>query len=243
VTPLRRQALAEFLGTALLLLAVVGSGAAAQRLSADPGLQLLENALATAAALVAIILAFGPVSGAQLNPAVTLATRAEGDIGWPEAGAYIAAQVAGGAVGTIVANMMFSLPAVELSTTARSSGALWLGEAVATFGLVLLVLSLARSGRTAMAPWAVGAYIGGAYFFTSSSSVANPAATVARTLTDTFVGIASGSAPAFVVAQLTGAAVALAAARAVYPHAEPGSGDRVLPHPAPPGVAGRGSRR
>ena len=216
--PLARRALAEGLGTGLLVVAVVGSGIAAQRLSpTDTGLQLLENAAATALALVALILAVGPVSGAHLNPVVTLADRALGRLSTTEAGVYVGAQLLGAVLGTGVANLMYSLPPVELSTTVRSSGGLWLGEVVATFGLVFLIFALLRSGRSALAPFAVGAYIGGAYFFTSSTSFANPAVTVARSLTDTFAGIAWRSVPVFVVAQVVGAALALVAVRALYP--------------------------
>jgi arsenate reductase len=234
LTVLGRRAVAEFLGTALLVMAVVGSGIAAQRLSpGDVGLQLLENAAATAAALVAIILTVGPVSGAHLNPVVTLAARMSGELGTVEAGGYVAAQVGGGAAGTILANLMYSLPAVELSTTVRSSGALWLGEVVATFGLLLLILSLVRTGRTSVAPFAVGAYIGAAYFATSSTSFANPAVTAARALTDTFAGIAWRSVPAFVIAQLVGAGLALAAAGVLFPsEPAPGAPATVVPHPA-----------
>jgi len=223
---------AEALGTGLLLVAVVGSGIAAERLSpGDVGLQLLENAAATAAALVAIILALGPVSGAHLNPVVTLADRAYGGLGNVVAAAYIAAQCIGAVVGVVVANLMFSLPAVELSTRNRSSGGLWLAEVVATFGLLLVIFGVVRSGRAAMAPLAVGAYIGGAYFFTSSTSFANPAVTAARSLSDTFAGIAPGSVPAFVVAQLVGAALAVAAARFLYPGVGDVADDVVVPHP------------
>jgi glycerol uptake facilitator-like aquaporin len=241
VTPLGRRALAEFLGTAMLVLAVVGSGIAAQRLSpGDVGLQLLENAAATAAALVAIILTLGPVSGAHLNPVVTVAVRLSGELTTAEAGGYVAAQVAGGVAGTIVANLMYSLPPVELSTTVRSTGGLWLGEVVATFGLVLLVRSLVSTGRSSVAPFAVGAYIGAAYFATSSTSFANPAVTIARSLTDTFAGIAWRSVPVFVVAQLVGAGIALAAARVLYPSAtppspgRPGDHDALIPADTPP---------
>ncbi|MGH9155615.1 MAG: aquaporin [Acidimicrobiales bacterium] len=228
-----RKVLAEFLGTALLLIAVVGSGIAAGQLSpGDAGLRLLENALATAAALVAIIVAVGPVSGAHLNPAVTLAARLCGALTTTEAAGYVIAQAAGGAVGAVIANTMFSRPVVELSTTTRGSGGLWLGEVVATFGLVVVILAVVRSGRTSMAPLAVGAYIGGACFFTSSTSVANPAATVARTLTDSYSGIAPASAPAFIVAQLVGAALAVVAGRALYPDIARAVRDVVLPHPA-----------
>ncbi len=229
---LARRALAEGVGTALLALAVVGSGIAASRLSpGDVGLQLLENALATAGALVAIILAVGPVSGAHLNPVVTLADRVFGALTTVEAAAYCGAQVAGGAIGAVVANMMFSLPAVELSTSARSSGALWVSEIVATFGLLLVIFGVARSGRSSAAPFAVAAYIGGAYFFTSSTSFANPAVTLARTLSDTFAGIAPGSAPAFVVAQLAGAGLAVCLVRFLYPTIADAPPEVIVPHP------------
>ena len=216
--PLGRRAAAESLGTGLLVMAVVGSGIAAQRLSpADTGLQLFENAAATAAALAAIILTFGPVSGAHLNPVVSLVARVSGELTTSEAAVYTGAQVAGGLVGAMVANLMYSLPAVELSTTSRTGSGHWLAEVVATFGLVLLVRSLIGSERTAVVPWAVGAYIGAAYFSTSSTSFANPAVTLARTVTDTFAGIAWRSAPAFVAAQVAGGIVALLVARALYP--------------------------
>jgi glycerol uptake facilitator-like aquaporin len=215
---LTRRALAEFLGTALLLVAVVGSGIAAQRLSpGQPGLELLESALATAAALVAIILAVGPVSGAHLNPAITLADAAFGRLPRGDVPVYLAAQAAGAVTGTVVANVMFGEPAVAWSATRRAGGGLWLAEAVATFGLLLVVFGVVRSGRASVAPFAVGAYIGGAYFFTASTSFANPAVTVARTLTDTFAGIRPASAPGFVACQLAGAAVAVAAVRVLYP--------------------------
>ena len=219
MTPhLVRRALAELIGTALLLIAVVGSGIAAASLSpGDTGLQLLENALATAAALVAIILAVGPVSGGHLNPVVTLADLVFGGIDIRSAGVYVGAQVVGGVLGTVVANLMFSLPPVEVSTTVRSGSGLWLAEVVATFGLLLVIFGVVRSGRATAAPFAVGAYIGGAYFFTASTSFANPAVTVARTLSDTFAGIAPTSAPAFVVAQVVGAALAVGAVRVLYP--------------------------
>jgi arsenate reductase len=230
---LARKALAEFVGTALLVAAVVGSGIAAQRLSpGDVGLQLFENAAATAAALVAVILAVGPVSGAHLNPVVTAADRVFGGIGTKDAAVYVVAQVAGGALGSVVANLMFSEPALAWSTKGRSGGGLWLAEAVATFGLLLVVFGVARSGRTSAAPFAVGAYIGGAYFFTASTSFANPAVTLARTLTDTFSGIEPASAPAFVAFQVVGAAVAVAAVRVLYPDARRVAGAVVVPHEA-----------
>jgi arsenate reductase len=223
------------LGTGLLVLAVVGSGIAAQRLSpGDTGLQLFESAAATAAALVAAILAFGAVSGAHLNPAVTLAARAFGALSTRDAAVYVGAQVAGGAAGAVVANVMFSLPAVEISTQARSAPSLWLSEAVATFGLLLVIFGVLRSGRATAVPFAVGAYIGGAYFFTSSTSFANPAVTLARSLTDTFAGIAPSSVPAFVLAQLAGAVVALGAVRALYPSIAGSAPNVVVPHPDVP---------
>jgi arsenate reductase len=215
---LTRRALAELIGTALLLIAVVGSGITAQRLSpADTGLELLENAVATGAALAAIILAVGAVSGAHLNPVVSLLDAAFGGLRWRELPAYIAAQVAGACAGTVIANLMFSLPALQVSHRQRGGSGLWLAEAVATFGLMLVIFGLARSRRTHLAPVAVGAYITGAYFFTASTSFANPAVTVGRMFSDTFAGISPGSVPSFVAFQLVGAAVALGAIRLLYP--------------------------
>lgn len=230
---LARKLFAEFLGTALLVAAVVGSGIAAQRLSpGDVGLQLFENAAATAAALVAIILAVGPVSGAHLNPVVTVADRLlGGHIRWLDTVAYVVAQIAGGIAGAIVANLMYALPAVELSTKTRSAGHLWLSEAVATFGLLLVIFGIVRSRRASAAPFAVGAYIGAAYFFTASTSFANPAVTIARTLTNTFSGIEPASAPMFVVFQVVGAAVAVATIIVLYPTIRSVADDVVVPHP------------
>ncbi|MCZ7526452.1 MAG: aquaporin family protein [Acidimicrobiia bacterium] len=228
---LARRALAEGIGTALLLAAVVGSGIAAERLSpGDTGLQLLESATATGVALVAIILAVGAVSGAHLNPVVTLVDRWLGGLTSTEASVYVVVQVAGGALGVVVANLMFDLPAVELSSTARAGGHLWLAEVVATFGLVLVVFGVVRSGRPGLAPFAIGAYVAGAYFFTSSTSFANPAVTVARTLSDTFAGIEPGSVPPFVLAQLAGGMIALGVVRVLYPHVERSAADVVVPH-------------
>jgi glycerol uptake facilitator-like aquaporin len=217
--PLARRLFAEFLGTALLVVAVVGSGIAAQRMSpSDVGLELFENAAATAAALIAIILALAGVSGAHLNPVVSIADRLlGGHRSWSDTGAYVVAQVVGGIAGVMVANLMFALPAVELSTKARSDGHLWLSEVVATFGLLLVIFGMVRAGRENAIPFAVGAYIGGAYFFTSSTSFANPAVTIARTLTNTFAGIDPSSAPMFIVFQLVGCAVAIGAIRVLYP--------------------------
>jgi glycerol uptake facilitator-like aquaporin len=226
-----RRLLAEFLGTALLLTAVVGSGIMAQRRSPDDiGLQLLENSIATAAALVAIIIALGPISGAHLNPVITLAERVFGAMSAGHATAYIAAQLLGGAAGSILANLMFALPAVELSTTTRSTPGLWLGEAVATFGLLLIVFGAVRSGRTSVVPFAVAGYIGAAYWFTSSTSFANPAVTLARTLTDTFAGIAPPSTPGFLVAELIGAGLAVLAIAALYPRIRQTATEVLLPH-------------
>jgi arsenate reductase len=238
---LARRALAEWLGTGLLVTVVVGSGIAAQRLSPnDVGLQLLENAAATAAGLVAIILAVGAVSGAHLNPVVSLADAYFGGIARRDLLAYIPAQVAGGICGTMLANVMYSLPAVDWSTTTRSGGGLWIGEVVATAGLLLVVFGIARSGRTSVAPFAVGAYIGAAYWFTSSTSFANPAVTIARTLTDTFAGIAPRSMPAFVAFELVGMVVAIVVVAALYPSIRDVADDLVVP--AHDSSAGNGRR-
>jgi arsenate reductase len=216
---LTRRLAAEGFGTAVLIVAVVGSGIAASRLSAgDVGLQLLENAAATACALIGLILMFGPVSGAHFNPVVTLLDRMLGTTTTRDTALYVVAQVAGGCLGTVLANAMFELPVVELSTTHRSSGALWLSEVVATVTLLLLIQGCVRTGRSAAVPFAVGAWIGGAYWFTSSTSFANPAVTVARTLSDSFAGIAPASAPMFIVMQLIGALIAFGLVRLFYPH-------------------------
>jgi arsenate reductase len=220
--PIRARALAEGLGTGLLVAGVVGSGIAAERLSpGDVGLQLLENSTATVLVLAALILTFGPVSGAHFNPVVTLAELATGKLDRRAAGAYLLAQVAGGCIGTMVANVMFELPAVELSAHDRLTAATFLGEVVATFGLLTVIAGVVRSGLVAAVPVAVAGYIGAAYWFTSSTSFANPAVTVARTLTDSFAGIRPASAPGFVAAQLVGAALAVAAARVLFPDHEP----------------------
>ena len=229
---LARRLLGEFLGTALLVAAVVGSGIAAVRLSpGNAGLELFENAAATAGALVAIILAVGPVSGAHLNPVVTLADRFFGGLTTRATVGYIAAQLAGGWAGAVVANLMFSRVAFELSTKTRSDGGLWLAETVATFGLLLVIFGVVRSGRPSAAPFAVGAYIGGAYFFTASTSFANPAVTFARMFSDTFAGIRPSSAPAFIVAQVIGAGLAVGAIRVLYPRVDEFAEEVVVPHP------------
>ncbi len=214
---LGRRLTVELVGTAFLVVVVVGSGIAAQRLSTDRGLQLLENSIATGAGLIALILAFGQVSGARFNPVVTLAAVADGDLRVGDAVPEVVVQVAGGIVGTITANLMFALPAVTWSTHVRSSGSLWLAEVVATFGLLTVILGVVRSKRAEMVPFAVGGYIAAAYWFTSSTSFANPAVTIARMFSNTFAGIKPTSVAAFVVAQLLGAALALALDR--YLHA------------------------
>jgi glycerol uptake facilitator-like aquaporin len=227
---LLRRASAEAVGTGFLVAIVVGSGIAAQRLSpGDTGLQLLENSTATGAGLVALILALGAVSGAHFNPVVTLADRLLGGTSTRDASVYVVAQVAGACAGVIVANLMFDLPAVELSTHTRSGGPIWLGELVATFGLVLVILGVVRSGRSSVAPYAVGGYIAAAYWFTSSTSFANPAVTIARTLTNTFAGIRPSSAPMFIVLEIAGALAAVLLARFWHPTLR--SADLVVPEP------------
>jgi glycerol uptake facilitator-like aquaporin len=215
---LARRLVAEALGTAFLIIAVVGSGIMATRLSpTDVGLQLFENAAATAGALIGLILMFGAVSGAHFNPVVTLVDRLLGAISTRDTALYAVAQTVGGCVGTVIANLMFSLPAVTWSTRVRSSGALWLSEVVATIGLLLVIHGCVRTGRNDAVPYAVGAWIGGAYWFTSSTSFANPAVTIARTLSDTFAGIKPSSAPMFIATQLTGALLAFPLICFLYP--------------------------
>jgi glycerol uptake facilitator-like aquaporin len=215
---LTRRLVAEGLGTGFLVIAVVGSGIMASRLSPnDTGLQLLENAAATAAALIGLILIFGALSGAHFNPVVTLVDRAFGSISTRDAGLYIAAQVVGGCLGAMLANLMFELPAIELSTKGRSSPALWLSEILATVGLLLVIHGCVRTGRANVVAFAVGIWIGGAYWFTSSTSFANPAVTIARTLSDTFTGIEPSSAPMFILIQLVGGAIAYGLIRLLYP--------------------------
>lgn len=215
---LGRRVAAEFIGTAFLLIAVVGSGIAAQRLSPnDIGLELLENSTATGVALAAIILALGPVSGAHLNPAVSLVDRILGGMSSREMVVYWVAQIGGGLVGTVLANLMYSLPAVEISSKMRWGAGLWLAEILATFGLLLVIFSVAKSPQASLVAFAVGAYIAGAYWFTASTSFANPAVTVARTLTPSFAGIAPASVLPFLVAQLIGALAAAMTVRLLYP--------------------------
>jgi arsenate reductase len=228
---LARRAFAEATGTALLLVAIVGSGIAASRLSpGDSGLQLLENAVATGAALVAILFAVGPVSGAHLNPVVTIVDRWFGGISSHAAAVYCTAQVVGAVLGVAVANLMFDLEAVEISTKVRGGAGLVLGEVVATLGLLLVVFGMARSRRISAIPFAVGAYITAAYFFTSSTSFANPAVTVARTLTDTFAGIAPESVPGFLGGQLVGAVVGIVVIAVLYPTVRDVAAELIVPH-------------
>jgi glycerol uptake facilitator-like aquaporin len=256
-----RRLLAELLGSAFLAATVVGSGIAAQRLSpGDTGVELLENAAATAAGLFAFILMFGPVSGAHFNPVVSFADACFGGLSWRDAAAYLAAQVAGCIGGAVAANVMFAQAAVSISGKHRASGAHFLSEVIATVGLIVVIFALARSGRAGPAPAAVGAYIGAAYWFTSSTSFANPAITIGRMFSNTFAGIAPASAPAFIVAQIIGGALAVAVVRALYPRltaaeaaevivphhqgqaGPPAPGANDGPSPEPAGWAGRRSR-
>ncbi|MCW2680998.1 MAG: low molecular weight phosphotyrosine protein phosphatase [Frankiales bacterium] len=219
---LPRRLLAELLGTAGLVAVVVGSGIAASRLSPDDaGLQLLENAVATGLGLFVLILVFGPVSGAHFNPVVSLADAVLGRFPRRDVLPYVLAQCTGGVLGAVLANLMFDLAPVNLSGTERSGGGLWLSEVTATTFLLLVVFCLARSGLAGSSPaltaGAVGAYIGAAYFFTSSTSFANPAVTLGRVFSDTFAGISPASAPGFVLAQLVGFLVAVGLVHVLYP--------------------------
>ena len=231
--PLSHRLAAELLGTGLLVAVVVGSGIAAQTLSPnDVGLQLLENSMATVFGLAVLILLFGPVSGAHFNPVVSavdwlLGRRRGTGLPGREVAFYTVAQVAGGVLGAVLANAMFDLPAGQLATTDRVSVGRGIGEVVATAVLVLLIFALARTGRAALSAAAVGAYIGSAYWFTSSTSFANPAVTVGRMFSDTFAGIAPDSAPLFIAAQLIGAAVGLALVQLLFPDAS-AAADRVV---------------
>ena len=238
MTALPRRLLAEFTGTGLLVTVVVGSGIAAQRLSPDDvGLQLLQNSLATVFGLAVLILVMGPVSGAHLNPAVSavdwaLGRRTGGGLSGRDLGAYVAAQTLGGVAGALLADAMFAVP-VTWSTTDRTGAPLLLAEVVATAGLLLVILSLVRSGGAGLVAPAVGAYIGAAYWCTASTSFANPAVTVGRMFSDTFADISPSSVPGFVAAQLVGAAVGTALALALRPGVADAAGDVVVPHHAP----------
>jgi glycerol uptake facilitator-like aquaporin len=236
VAPLWRRSVAEAVGTGMLVTVVVGSGIAASALSpSDIGLQLLENAFATALGLAVLILMLGPVSGAHFNPVVSavdwwLGHRTGTGLTPRELAAYIPAQLVGAVAGAVLANLMYAKAAVSWSTTDRSASHLWLGEVVATAGLVVLIFALGWSGRAAIAPAAVGAYIGAAYWFTSSTSFANPAVSIGRAFSDTFAGIAPGSLPGFIVAQLFGAVIGVGLLAVLYPEAGQAADQVVTPH-------------
>jgi arsenate reductase len=234
-----RRLLAEFLGSAFLAAVVIGSGIAAQRLSpGQTGLELLENAAATAAGLFAIILMFGPVSGGHFNPVVSFADAAFGGLSWRDAAAYLPAQAAGCIAGAVAANLMFALPAATISGKHRASPAHFLSEVIATAGLLVVIFALVRSGRARSAPAAVGAYIGAAYWFTSSTSFANPAITVGRMFSDTFAGIAPSSVLPFIAAQILGGILAVGVIKALYPAITPAdAADIIVPHPGDAGQA------
>ena len=227
-----RRLVAEFLGCVFLAAIVVGSGIAAQQLSpGNVGLQLFENAAATAAGLYAIILMFGGVSGAHFNPVVSFVDAAFGGLKWGDAVAYLPVQVTGCIGGAILANLMFALPAVSISTKHRASGPHFLSEIVATLGLLLVIFALARTKRSKVTPAAVGAYIGAAYFFTSSTSFANPAIAVGRMFSNTFAGIAPSSVPVFVGAEVIGGVVAVIVVKILYPDlTEDEAADIIVPH-------------
>lgn len=234
--PLWRRAVAEGIGTGLLVTVVVGSGTAAAKLSPnDVGLQLLENAFATALGLAVLILMIGPVSGAHFNPVVSavdwwLGRKTSTGLTSRDLAAYVPAQIIGAVLGAVLANVMYDVAAVSWSTTERSGGHLWLAEVVATAGLIVLIFALAASGRASLAPAAVGAYIGSAYWFTSSTSFANPAVTIGRAFSDTFAGIAPASLPGFVIAQLVGATVGVGLLALLYPRAGGAADEIVTPH-------------
>src|ERR1700722_18600340 len=230
--PLARRLLSGLFGSAFLAALVIGSGIAAQTFSPnDVGLELFENAAATAAGLFTIILMFGPVSGGHFNPVVSLADASFGGICWRDAAAYISAQVVGCVLGAVAANGMFSLATVSISVHHRASPAHLFSEVIATAGLLLVIFSLARTKRANTAPAAVGAYIGAAYFFTSSASFANPAISAGRMFSNTFAGIAPASVSGFIAAQLVGGACAILAIRVLYPHVTAAEAEDVLlPH-------------
>jgi glycerol uptake facilitator-like aquaporin len=233
---LSRRVFSEFVGTAFHVVAVVGSGIMAERLSnGNVALALLANTIATGAVLVALILTFGPISGAHFNPAVTLAAALERGLTWGQGGAYILAQVLGGLAGTIVAHLMFGLPLVFASHHVRNGGAQFAGEFVATFGLLSVIWGCSRS-RSAAVPFAVGAYITSAYWFTSSTSFANPAVTIARSISDTFAGIRPGDVPLFVVAQLLGALASTLVFRWLVPNLDHEGANVIVARDARAGV-------
>ncbi len=217
MSPLLRKCVAELLGSAFLIATVIGSGIMATNLTDDVALQLLCNTAATAGGLVALITAFGPVSGAHFNPVVTIADRVFGGLPTRDVPAYIVSQVLGMFVGVVVANLMFGLAAIDVSTKTRTGGGIWLGEIVATLGLLVVIFGVARSGRASLAPFVVAGYIAAAYFFTSSTSFANPAITLGRSLSDSFAGIAPSSVPGFLLAEFVGMGLAIVAIRIVFP--------------------------
>jgi glycerol uptake facilitator-like aquaporin len=231
---LGRRLFAEFLGSAFLGAVVIGSGITAAELSGgDVGLELFENAAATAAGLFTIILMFGPVSGGHFNPVISLVDASFGGLRWRDALAYLPAQVAGCITGAITANVMFAQTAITISTKHRASPSHLFAEIIATLGLVLVIFALARTKRGNVAPAAVGAYIGAAYFFTSSTSFANPAIGIGRMFSNTFAGIAPASVPGFAAAQLVGGIAAIVVLRTLYPHVTPDQAAQVvLPHTA-----------
>jgi glycerol uptake facilitator-like aquaporin len=237
VNPLLRPLLAEFIGTALLVTVVVGSGIAAAQLSPDDvGLQLLENSTSTVFGLAVLILMFGPISGAHFNPVVSaadwlLGRRANTGITATTFLTYTVVQILGAICGAVLANVMFDRTAFELASKDRITLGHLIGEVVATAGLIALIFALARTGRAAMSAAAVGAYIGAAYWFTSSTSFANPAVTIGRMFSDTFAGIAPGSAPGFIAAQIVGALIGLALVVVLYPGISISADDVVVPHP------------
>ena len=241
--PMHRRLVAEFLGTALLVAVVVGSGIAAEQLSPnDVGLQLLENSTATVLGLTILILLFGPVSGAHFNPVVSaadwlLGRKAGTGLSGADVGAYAIAQTLGAIVGAVLANVMFDIDITELSSKERTGPNLLIAEVVATAGLVALIFALARSGRGALAAPAVGAYIGAAYWFTSSTSFANPAVTVGRMFSDTFAGIDPASVPGFIAAQVIGGGVGLALVRYLFPDIASVADDVVVPHTTHPSTS------
>ena len=214
---LRRAALAEFVGTFFLLLGVVGSGIMAQQLTDDVGLQLLANSTATVGILVALILAFADTSGAHFNPAVTLTDMALGGFDLNKLLTFVTVQIAGGILGVVAANIMFELDPINISERERSSAALWFSEGIATFGLLIVIFGVVRKGSPAMVSYAVGGYIGGAYWFTSSTSFANPAVTISRMFSNTFAGIEPASVPPFVIAQIVAAGIAIGVIQAIWP--------------------------
>ena len=223
--PLGRRLVAEALGSFFLFATVVGSGIMAQALSqGNDAVALIGNTAATGAILFVLITMLGPISGAHMNPAVSLVAASRREIGWGDAGAYIVAQLAGGIVGVLAAHMMFDLPLLQFSDRVRTGGGQWLSEGIATFGLVLTIWGTAKFRPTAI-PASVALYITAAYWFTASTSFANPAITIARSLTDTFSGIAPGDVPGFIVAQLVGAGLAALAVRALFDD----QGDEAMP--------------